>query len=439
MFCGTIDEHEWSRLIIYARRVRKFVHCYATIPEERFGKHTFAALLHHAEMHGTSLFPRLEELSWLQFSHIAQCLPFLSPSLRRITVYVQAAYPARADLQVPFAAGRVVSGGYEQILHTLGMLSPCLEELTLEGIDLPNTLTPSVEFSHLRTWHLGSVSTPISMILFLCSKMPRLASLSLVLRSSHLVGPRAHDTDRSHSVIAPLSSLEVLRVAGAPCDVEHILDAIDSPFFHSITMSVLLPKYDADGWTRCSSLLSAQFARSLRTVRAECKRSATVVPAHPRSFEEYVRPLLSLRHIMDCSLSVEDPAALTMTNTDLKDMATSWPYLSTLEIRLRGGVPAITLPAITSLSVFAKSCPELQTLHLPLMQDIPARELHGFPAYARELPFGSSESSRLRNLWMDGVRFSGEESARVASLLRSYFPDVDLRPMIFAGILTSDI
>ena len=73
------------------------------------------------------------------------------------------------------------------------------------------------------------------------------------------------------------------------------------------------------------------------------------------------------------------------------------------------------------------------------MQDIPARELHGFPAYARDLPFGSSESSRLRNLWMDGVRFSGEESARVASLLRSYFPDVDLRPMIFAGILTSDI
>ncbi|RPD61778.1 hypothetical protein L226DRAFT_393668 [Lentinus tigrinus ALCF2SS1-7] len=441
MLRDAIDGSEWSRLLVYARRVRKFVHCYAEGPEDRLGKQTFTALLDLATLHSTTLFPRLEELSWLQFSHVAQCLPFFSPPLRRITVYVQAEYPARHDMEAALTSRHVVPGGYGELLHTLSVLSPCLEELSLEGIELPDSLAPSVVFSHLRTLHLGSVSTPTSVILSLCSKIPRLASLSLVLRSSYRNGPlplhRSHDSDGSHSEIACLSSLEVLRVAGAPCDIEDILNAVDSPSFHSITMSVTLPEYDADGWTRCSSILSARFARSLRTVRAQCKRSAALIPPHARSFEEYVGPLLTLRHIADCSISVEDPAGVTMTDADLEDMATSWPYLRTLEVRLRGGAPAVTLPSISSLSVFAKFCPELQSLHLPLMQDIHPSELKGIPACtAVDMHPRWSSPTRLRSLWMVGVRFSMQESTRVASFLRGYFPDVDLRPMVAAGILT---
>ncbi|RDX52499.1 hypothetical protein OH76DRAFT_1480612 [Lentinus brumalis] len=436
---GTIDGTEWSRLMTYARRVRKFVHCYAEGPEERLGKHTFNTLVHHAALHGTTLFPRLEELSWLQFSHVAQCLPFLSPPLRRITLYVQATNPARTDVTAAINAGDVPAD-YATLLHALDVLSPCIEELSLEGIELPDSLAPSIVFNHIRTLHLGSLSTSTSTILSLCTRMPRLASLSLVLRNPHrsrrppFNGLRG--SDGSHSAIPQLPSLEVLRVAGAPSDVEDILDAVDSPSFHSITVSVTVPEYDTDGWTRCSSVLSARFAQSLRTVHAECKRSAAVVPSHARSFEGYVRPLLPLRRIVDCTITIEDPVGIAMADADLKDMATSWLHLSRLEVRLQAaGVPAITLPSIFSLADFARLCPELQTLHLPLRQDVRHLEPSAYPGSV-PVPLRPVAHSPLRNLWMVGVRFSRQESTRVAEFLRGYFPDVDLRPMVSAGILT---
>ncbi|TFK81954.1 hypothetical protein K466DRAFT_604066 [Polyporus arcularius HHB13444] len=436
---GTIDGTEWSRLMTYARRVRKFVHCYAEGPEERLGKHTFTTLVHHAALHGTTLFPRLEELSWLQFSHVAQCLPFLSPPLRRITLYVQATKPARTDVTAAINAGDVPAD-YATLLHALDILSPCIEELSLEGIEFPDSLAPCIVFSHIRTLHLGSLSTSTSTILSLCTRMPRLASLSLVLRNPHRArrppSNGLRGSDGSHSEIPHLSSLEVLRVAGAPSDVEDILDAVDSPSFHSITVSVTVPEHDTDGWTRCSSVLSARFAQSLRTVHAECKRSAAVVPSHARSFEGYVRPLLPLRRIVDCTITIEDPAGIVMADADLKDMATSWPYLSRLEVRLQAaGVPAITLPSIFSLADFARLCPELQTLHLPLRQDVRHLESSAYPGYPVPAPLRPTPHSPLRNLWMVGVRFSRQESTRVAGFLRGYFPDVDLRPMVSAGIL----
>ncbi|KAI0719801.1 hypothetical protein C8T65DRAFT_802342 [Cerioporus squamosus] len=264
--------------------------------------------------------------------------------------------------------------------------------------------------------------------------MPRLTSLSLVLRNAYPIVRRgSRSLDGSHPELPALSSLEVLRVAGAPCDVEDILDAVDSPSFHFIALSLTLPEHDTDGWTCCSFVLSARFPRSLRTVHAECKRSGAIVSS--RSFKEYVRPLLPLHHIVDCSLAIEDSAGIAMTDADLQDIATSWPSLSRLEVRFRGA-PAVTLPSISSLPVFPKFCPELKALHLPLAQNTRFLESVEPPAYAADVHPRSHSSGRLRSLCIVGVRFSGRESARVASFLRRYFPEVDLWPMVSAGVLT---
>lgn len=420
----------------YARRVRKFQYHCVEGPGERFGERAFAALTHHASLSGTTIFPNLQELSWLQFSHIAQCLPFLTPSLRRVRVYVQAGpSPVRSGLPVAMDVERSASGGYAGLLGILNVRSSRIEELSLEGIELdefPASLGLADDFSYLQTLHLGTVSTSTAAILSHCSRMPRLKSLALVLRGSSIHG--AHE--RSQSDSSPLSAIESLRIAGAPSEIEDILHAIDSRSFHTIALSASAPEFDADGWTRCTSLLSARFASSLRTVRVECKRSSTLIPTQARSFTEYVHSLLPLHNLTECTIVIEDPAGVAMTDADVECMATSWRFLRALEVTVRGG-PTATLPSISSLSTFTRSCVDLDTLRLSMSQDVSALESWASPG-CTEVPRSTPSRADLRNLWIAGVRFSKIESERVVRFLKWCFPAVDLHPMVGAGVLRMD-
>ncbi|KAI0752630.1 hypothetical protein C8Q80DRAFT_466783 [Daedaleopsis nitida] len=432
-----IGDDEWARFKLYARRVRKLQHHYLESPSERLGAHAFAALVHHASLSGTTILPNLQELSWLQFSHLEQCLPFLTLSLRRVTVYVQAgSSPARDDLPAASIHERSASASRE-LLRVLDVQSPFVEELKFEGVELPETLGSNVAFQHLRALHLGSVSTPPSVILSYCGKMPRLASLALVFRGS-LSGPRPWT--RGAHVAASLAdtrlpAIECLQVAGVPSDIEDILDAVDSVAFHTVALSISVPEFDTDGWTRCASLLSARFARSLRVVRAECKRAGTLVPTQPRSFDAYVRPLLPLRDLSKCTLMLEDPAGIAMADADVESMAMSWPSLASLDVALRGGSSVTPLPSISSLEAFARHCAFLTTLRLPLSQDISC--IDSWSTRASNSHCACSANS-LRHLWIAGLRFNRMESEHVVEFLRRLFPLADLGPMVGAGMLRLD-
>ena len=423
---------------------------YAEGPADRLGQQAFAALVHHASLSGTTLLPNLQELSWLQFSHVVQCLPFLSPSLRRVTVYVQATpsrLPAGSDSAVGRQVGRGALGGYSGLLQILDARSPCVEALTLEGIDFDfaASLASDAVFQQLRSLHLGAVSVSTSLVLSHCSKMPRLASLSLIIRDSP-GRSRPSSSRGAHSQrqtdVPRLCAIECLRVAGAPSDIEAILESIDSPSFHTVALSVSVPEFDTDGWTRCASLLGARFAPSLRVVSAECRRSATLVPTQARPFSEYVQPLFCLLHLSECTIVIEDPAGVAMTDADVENMATAWRFLRTLEITLRGG-PAATLPSIASLSTFTRACVDLATLRLSMSQDVSALESWMAPECGEDAAEGGGgcpcrrQTSRgdLRHLWIAGVRFSKAESDRVVRFLKWCFPRVDLRPMVGAGVL----
>ena len=391
-------------------------------------------LVRRASRSGTTILPNLQEIFWLQFSHVAQCLPFLSHSLRRVALYVQAASPTRLS-EAPAQIVPGVMQGYAGLFGVLGACSSYLEELTLEGIDFQTSwhLSSPTTFKHLRALHLGSVSTPTSVVVSYCSRMPVLVSLSIVFRRSldrdslparSQRGDQCPDSQR-------LSALEVVRVAGAPLDVEDILRAIDSPALHTAALSVAIPDDDTDGWTRCASFLSARFSRSLRTVRAECMRCGTVVSSHARPFAQYVQPLLPLSRLRDCGITIEDPAGVALTDGDIETMATSWMALSTLEVSLRGGTSRISRPTLSSLFAFVHQCPGLITLRLPFGQGLTSLPSDGDWTMPRS-------HENLCQLWMSGVSFSRRETAILVRFLLRLFPKIDLVPLINAGVLHVD-
>ncbi len=427
---GAIEDEEWARFLRYSERVRKLHYHYAEGPGERLGERAFSALVEHVSRSGTTILPNLQEIFWLQFSHVAQCLPFLSGSLRRVTLYVQATSPT----PLPDVPAQIVPGameGYASLFGVLAACSPCLEELSLEGVDFRTSwhLSSPTIFKHLRALHLGSISTPASVVVSYCSRMPRLVSLSVVFRRSSGGESVPAISQRGDQCQDPsrLSALEVLRVAGAPLDIEDILRAVDSPALHTAALSVAIPDDDTDGWTRCATLLSTRFSRSLRTVRAECTRSGMVIPSQARPFSDYAQALLSLGRLCDCTITIEDPAGVALTNEDIDAMAISWVSLSSLEVTLRGGRTGLPRPTFPSLITFARRCPGLVTLRFPLGQD-----LTSLPSDFDRMP----RSHRgLREVWLSGVSFSRRETEVLMRFLLHLFPKVDLVPLINAGVL----
>ncbi|KAI0356991.1 hypothetical protein OH77DRAFT_187499 [Trametes cingulata] len=437
-----IAEEDWTRFARYARRVRKLHYQCTEGPSERVRQRTFAALVRGAARLGSPLLPRLEELSWLQFSQdVAQYLHFLSPSLRRVTVYVQVGHRTGPTLPPPTPPGPPLqsdrgarhAGG---LLRVLDEMSPDVEELSLEGMELPTptSLEPLSAFKRLRSLHLGSVAAPVSVILSYCAAMPNLSSLSVDLTrcntnlhlASHKVRPQDEPT---------LHALEVLRVVGTPSCIEELLCAVDSPRLRSVSISLSIPEHDRTGGTRGLGLLGSRFSASLQTVRVHYKRtSARAAAAHARPFAQYAQPLLPLRNTRECSLTIEDVAPIRMTDADVQTMAEAWPALTTLEILLRSSAGAgapTALPSITALGAFARVCPHLTSLRIPMSQDVSA--LEAVETTRSSAPDGRAHG--LRTLWLSAAWFTREESRRVMRHLEQTFPDVDLVPMLSAGVL----
>ncbi|KAI8989193.1 hypothetical protein BD414DRAFT_329184 [Trametes punicea] len=425
-----IDDACWSRFTHYARRVRKLhYHCREGL-SERFYQRTFAALANYAMRMGVHLLPRLEEITWLQSSQdVEQYLHFLSPSLRRITIYAQAGTP-ESPIRDPGSESREDTG----LLDLLRRRSPAVEELSLEGVELSGTVKPCLTFGRLRSLYLGSVTAPVSAILSYCATMPNLSSLSVDLTHSPVsfatFGKGRH---MLHAHESALSSLQVLRVAGTPAPIEELILAVQSPSLRSISLSVTVPEHDRDGGARCVGLLTSRFAASLDTVRVEYRRpTERLPPPAPRSFTHYAQPLFVLRGLRKCNITVEDSMSISMTDSAVRAMAEAWPSLVSLEVKLPA-CSAVDLPSIVALQAFARCCPDLVSVRLPISQDVSALDAGEPGAVSKPC----SGQHGLRTLWLSGVYFTQQDSRRVMHYLTRTFPRVDLVPMLASGVLRS--
>ncbi|KAI0672395.1 hypothetical protein C8Q78DRAFT_990844 [Trametes maxima] len=405
--CRSIKDEDWSRFMHYARRVRKLHYHCREDPSERLRQSTFAALVRRAARVGAPLLPRLEELSWLQFSQdITHYLHFVSPSLRRITVYVQVGVATVPDV----------------------------EELCLEGIELPHSLESLQAFKRLRNLHLGSVTAPVAVILSYCSAMPNLSSLSADLTGSHPPSDLyASHIGQARGKDGPsLNALQILRVAGSPSSIEELFNGISSPTLHAASLAISTHEHDNDGGRRCVAHLSARFAASLHTVRVQYTRMADRTPTDARPFAQYARPLFLLRGLRECTLAIEDPAPVSMEDADVRAMAEAWPALVSLDVSaMQQSGTTGTLPCVTALEAFAQHCPDLVSLRVPVRQDVVALDAWDNTC---EIPHAHG----LRSLWLSGVWFAREDSRRVMRWLRHIFTDVDLLPMLRTGVLHSE-
>ncbi|CDO75098.1 hypothetical protein BN946_scf185010.g23 [Trametes cinnabarina] len=419
------DDASWLRFAFYARRVKRLHHHCREGPSERLHQQTFAALVRHATRLGTPLLPRLEELSWLQFSREStECLRFLSPSLRHVTIYCNA-QPSQQPVDTPGPSETFAQRG-GVLLSLLNARSPDLEELSLEGIELPGPLQPLPTFNRLCSLKLGTLTASVSAILSYCSVMPTLTSLSVDLSRSDPAYFGAPD------IGAPtLQALQDIKVAGSPAAVEELLQGIQSPALRSASLSLTIPEHDRDGGARCTGLLGLRFANSLESVRLEYRRSPE--RAHPhsqRAFAHCVRPLFAVRGLRRCTVTIEDASSTSMPDADVEAMAEAWPKMTALEVFLRS--PA-ELPSITALAAFSRHCPDLESLRLPIAQDVPALDaVHG--GHGRN-GMESAAKHPLRDLWLSGVCFTLQDSRAVIRYLTRLFPDVNLLPMLGAGIL----
>ncbi|KAI0634153.1 hypothetical protein C8Q77DRAFT_731788 [Trametes polyzona] len=425
-----INDADWLRFTRYAGRVRRLHYHCREGPSERLSQRTFAALVRRAALVGAPLLPRLEELSWLQFSQdVTHYLHFFSPSLRRVTVYVQAASSPHSVLPLVAGEGRYSA----ELPRLLDARSPEVEEMSLEGVELPVSLEPTLAFQRLRSLQLGSVTCPVGVILSYCATMPSLTSLSVDLNrvSSPFVQHRTLD-NRNTGADLGLLKLEILRVAGAPTAIVDVLQSVHPDTLHTASMSIFVFEHDPEGGKRCAGALANRFSRSLRSLRVQYKYATRQTHPQPRLFVHYVRPLLALRELSDCTLSMDELGPVTMADADVQAMAEAWPGLNKLGVTVWPNVlPAreCMLPSLSALQVFAQRCPTLKTLRIPIRQEVSVLEAR---ADARS---GCPCRHGLLELWLAGVWYTKEESRRVIEFLRWTFPQADLRPMLRAGVL----
>ena len=462
---NTISDSEWARFRRYACRVRKFHYQHTEGSETLFRRRIFHSILGRLVLSRSHLFPYLQELTWFQLSTArAAYTPFISPSLRRITLHVQPSAPdlSSAPINIPtyfhypldiYLQGVLQPGydvDYSNILQQLDHWSPQIKELRLEGIGSPFVLgvppppQKTTRFRHMRMLYLGTVSSPPSVVLARCTGMPNLELLSLAFSNSRATvlppamsspvigsGLQGGSTDSTPT----LDALVSLHASGAPSQIEQLLAAITSSSFHSATLSVSVPEGDSDGWTRICALLSSRFASSLHTLRAECTRTDTYVTSQPRSFANMVMPLLLLPALRRCMFTVRDTCGVALDAGDVAAIAAAWKDLEALELAFFDGGRG-TRPTITCLEALARGCPALRKLRIPVNMDVSDLVSAAQPQYMSTIDSLSSER-RLKELWLDEVYYASMESKAVIKFLQRSFPNVDLRPMVNAGVLHS--
>lgn len=300
-----------------------------------------------------------------------------------------------------------------------------------------------VVFAHLRALHLGALSSSPSLILIQCAEIPRLESLSLAFRDSVGAGaPSAHGSglaapipeEHKRDGAAPLtlSALRTLRASGGAWQIEQVLAAISSPLLHTASLAVIVPDGDADGWTRVSALLTARFAASLHTLRAEVTRLSARASGQSYALAQAVQQLLPLRELRRCTLLVRDSAGVAMDGADVAAIAGSWRALEALDISFPRDARGAR-PLIASLVALARGCPGLTTLRIPVSADVSS--LPPCVPDTRDALESRDAATPGRRLWLDGVCFTREESQRVVSFLKRWFPVPDLRSMVDAGIV----
>ncbi|KAH9924526.1 uncharacterized protein B0H18DRAFT_1211786, partial [Fomitopsis serialis] len=303
------------------------------------------------------ILPCLEELEWLQTLTIASLHTVLTPSLRRLAVYLQ------------WETFGLDSSARRRVVVDVLSASPRLEHLALLGAWNFNFLGVTSESFSFETGTLQSLD------LSGCGELSSQVILQLTDSSlPALTALRICVLDHLEAFVQPpaFRNLNTLSMTGYAEDLASFLAIANLPV---LSQAHLHLNDRGDTGTAFSTLSGALSSAILPNLRQLAVRS-TMQPGHmmrtavfpDRSLLAVIRPILSLTELRGVSL---DFGTFDAWDDDIRQITQSWRKLRTLELcSCATGAWSPNQFSLHALVHVARNCPDLQSLKLrPLRHD----------------------------------------------------------------------
>ncbi|KAL6306990.1 hypothetical protein BKA93DRAFT_926914 [Sparassis latifolia] len=361
---------DWERFDYYAHRIRALtLSRYEKIPSPwispnvTVGSNVFKAL--SLFRLSTPPLPNITQLGWSGGSAFTYCIMFLGPKLNLLQV----------TSTRPITAPALAS-----VLSHLRYLAAPLQSIYLNFQDWSNDYSKPLEqiadFPDLRTFSYTS-GEPLSVEILNSLKEFSLSTSSITV------------------CVTVVSALSLRNIRSVSFDV-----------LHAASVGQLLEVvHDHCSWESLESIL--------------IHTSFNARKGHP---SDEVVAQASLRSLYDFhkmkNLTIMTDSPLEMDNSDLQDMASSWPHLEELCLIYNPLVTsweqhsAITLQGLVPL---VKQCPTLSVLSLPIAFTVG-------DGYTRLRPGGGHSNDRVTQLHCGGRCTAGP--AQIASFLSDLFPNL---------------
>ncbi|KAH9837281.1 uncharacterized protein C8Q71DRAFT_594369 [Rhodofomes roseus] len=399
-FTGPITSLDWQRYQQYAQRVR--VLSLAWTP----GKVDPAVFVEIARLSdGGPLFPGLIELDIQTYDHL-EAIPstLISPYLRKLHATDLGDVlgdPSTKPAQAPLA----------ELVRAAFLNARLLEDVSLEGSNVGpmENLLPMTECTRLRRVSLVDVACD-ARLLSGWSRINCLGDLALEVNSNSSVG-------REHLEFA---HLHCLTVRGDLKCLADLFAHISAPSLNYLRIQVQQPPgHGREQVSECFAALSSSFGSTLRHFHL-----ASFCDGHDRGQRwpeqpliDIIRPLLDMHMLQTVSITPPRWWSVTLSDEAVRDIATAWPHLVSLQIYLLNAHSTATWESLIEL---ASVCSNLRTLVLPQL------DLRTFAP-----PLADKQPSLYHPLEVLTLDYSFahnqvEDSHTFAQFLDRTFPNLDL-------------
>ncbi|TFK86672.1 hypothetical protein K466DRAFT_142979 [Polyporus arcularius HHB13444] len=397
IFSRPVEQEEWQRFDMYARRVR--VLYYYGHDEESLHPSVWTHLKEHYR--DTPMLPRLDRLDVMTFSphDISPFSLFLSFTLRYLTI----AFERSITITLPTSATPVGA----MMRDVIARSSPGLHTLRLGhsfGLTVPYT-SVLAELHHLRTLILCQCPG--------CSVSGRSPLWTVPLAEFLRVCAIAVKDIPNTFGIGSFGALQEVSVYGRPDDINNFIRGIQPATLHTISVTVLRNRGEATSPPRLSSIcehlpptleyFSLTFAGG-REIKTPCALSAVLAHMPP------------LRNLASFTLHGKEIAAI-ISGDDARILGELWPRLRSLKhTRFRSMSHSRGTVTMQGLAEIARRWPTLESLSLPRLE-------------VADLSFSQSEMQGAPH----GLRFiefeevgGASEPYLVASAIARLFPRLEL-------------
>ncbi|KAJ7044275.1 hypothetical protein C8F04DRAFT_642365 [Mycena alexandri] len=365
-----------------------------------------AAFMRIALVHSGPLLPRIQALRVISNPKDGPLiLSLLSPSLRTLYVFSPLTFQ---DSNIGFLI-------IAPFLATAAFTDPPrMEDLSLHGL-LPDAIWDIIpHFRNLRRLSLTGFSQR-SVVMDLPSLLKGVNALSALktLRALELRGVPATDEQLSLGQLdLSLPGLEQVTILASFDFVHDFVTGLDAP--QLAILNLAFAAAPSAGWSdwrmiECWELLFDEISDKWESVLVEL----ILCTGEYHGSWQFCNLFARMRRLHLQHFALSNYSAMTVTDDDVVELATTWPTLKHLVLAVWG--PGVELPSVNCLVDLANHCPSLEFLKISLAM---ATEVTQRPAFRLDHP--------LRTLVLShGSPIAFAEIQTFAEILDIAFPQLE--------------